>query len=275
MSYVDQVKSSKNPREAILILAKALDDLSSAPKATTWDEWGDAADTAEPAGTSVAPESQVLYAATEIPVDPEEVARLELQYQQANDLFERIRLTGDKAATVDAAMRVEGLRGRLDLARHPGSILPVSGDMVGDGDFVKVDTSPDQIIFNLPDASDDMKQRRRDLALAVDLPGAFPVVMRHTEEARQELIENYVKGGPLWLYLGDQEGRKIIMDLPPDAREAMVHDVYETTNDVRFSHEFARDVMKSEDPGDHESYTEYIHSIMDNGGEPFKGVGEG
>lgn len=39
MSYVDQVKAAKNPREAILILARGLDELAAAGDG--WDDWGD------------------------------------------------------------------------------------------------------------------------------------------------------------------------------------------------------------------------------------------
>lgn len=39
MSYVDRVMAAKNPREAILILAKGLDELASAGGG--WDDWGD------------------------------------------------------------------------------------------------------------------------------------------------------------------------------------------------------------------------------------------
>jgi hypothetical protein len=268
MTTVDAIKQTKSYEEAILVIARALDDLVSTMSnaSTSTPSWGDGAAAAGPSwgdhpGSQTSSDSQPQYQA-----------------------FELGRKSGlDKAALVDLSMRAEGIRGRLDLAKHPGSIVPTTGDMVGQGlgaegsSIVNVYEDPERVVYDLPVPTDEQKAQRRALAEAVDLPGSFPIVMRQTDEAIESIIHNYEIGGPLWLYLGDEEGRTIIMAQPKQAREAMVHDVWETTGDVRFTHEFARDVMKEgagqdDEESDHlEEFKEHTWQMSDHGGQPLGG----
>jgi hypothetical protein len=291
MTTVDAIKQTKSYEEAILVIARALDDLVSTMSnaSTSTPSWGDGAAAAGPSwgdhpGSQTSSDSQPQYEAIEIPVNVAEVAALEREYEEANQAFELGRKSGlDKAALVDLSMRAEGIRGRLDLAKHPGSIVPTTGDMVGQGlgaegsSIVNVYEDPERVVYDLPVPTDEQKAQRRALAEAVDLPGSFPIVMRQTDEAIESIIHNYEIGGPLWLYLGDEEGRTIIMAQPKQAREAMVHDVWETTGDVRFTHEFARDVMKEgagqdDEESDHlEEFKEHTWQMSDHGGQPLGG----
>lgn len=278
MTYVERLKHTTSPQQAMLVLAQGLDDLQAQLKDSVpaADEWGSWDAVTSPEGGSPAPvtASPSPFEPIIIPVDPAEVERVQGEYDDANEHFEKVRLTGDKAMIMQAAARVEGLRGRLDLAKNPGSIMPVSGDMVGDPDKVfHVDLTPENIMVDLPPASPQRQVRRRAMAEQLDLPGFFPIVMRTTEEARQGLIDAYVKGGPFWIYM---DNRDLIMQMPMWARQEMVEDVNEI-GDVRLAHEFARDVMKTEDEkgGTLDIAEANIHSIADHGGAPFQGNGEG
>lgn len=283
MTHLEHIMGAKNPREALFLVAQALDDHErrlAALEAQPADEWGTWGDSKSPAGTpagnppvaSSSPHAQndVIV----IPVDPEEVSRLEFEYAEANNQLELNRRGGDKIRIMELANRVEGLRGRLNLAKNPGSILTRSGDMDGDPEaFFKVSGGLDSLEIELPPSSDKQKQWRRELAEAIDLAGFFPAVMRQTDEAKAEIVENYVKGGPYWLYAGDQEGRKMIMSMSLEARHAMVMDMNEY-GDTRVAHEFARDILKSEDGVDSEFSKDYINSVADHGGAPYAGIGE-
>lgn len=281
MSYVQEALAAKNPREALLILAAVLDEqerrlqqLEAKPADDGWGSWN--SDPVVPRGGAVEPSPSTggAYEAVPIQVDPEEIAQLELDYAQANDELEKNRRGGDPQRIALLAARVEGLRGRLNNARRPGAILAVSGDMVGDPDaFFTVSGGLDSLVIELPPPSAHQKKMRRELAEAINLPDFFPAVMRQTDEAKAEIIENYVKGGPYWLYAGDQEGRKMIMSMPISARQAMVMDMNEY-GDVRVAHEFARDIMKSEDGVDSEFANDFIQSVADVGNPPYQGVGE-
>lgn len=279
---VDAVRAAKNPRDALMALARNVDEMYeelSKQAGDLWETWDDdreyedhemAAAGALP--TKVPSDTAPEFTAVQIPIDLDEIARLEDRLTEQTDRLERSFKGGDPSMTRELAAIVQGLQARLRLAKNPGSMVPVSGDQVGDPEaFFKVDgvdpsLSPraqegieggPQLVVNLPAATDLQKTARRVLAEKIDLPGFFPAVMRQTEEARAEIINNYVKGGPLWLYLGGAEGRKIIMEMPPQAKAAVLHDVA-AYGDVRVAHEFGRDIMKDGDngitPGDAQDY---------------------
>jgi hypothetical protein len=277
MSYTDRIKSTKNPQEAMLVLAQGIDEilahLAVAPEVQD-DGWGNWSDVAPADGVPAGPPPGGYFEPVVIPVDHEEVARIREQLAEAETKLEAAHHTGDKTLLVQLTQRVDGLRGRLDLAENPGSILMNSGDMVGDPDGVfEVTVTPTDVIINLPPASEDQKESRRQMAEAVDLPGFFPVVMRQSDEAIQAIIDNYVKGGPMWLYA---DNRDLVMQMPLWARQVMVADVNAYGN-VRVAHEFARDVMKEEsgEGTDIDITAGNLVGMIEHGGTPYTGRGEG
>lgn len=285
MSYEDQIKAAKTPREAMLILARAVDELYAEQKAPVdpWASWGD---------NPLSPDEQLderdemeYRAAQQNPfepvggtVDEAEVQRLEAAVHAANDKLERMfKGGGDQLERMRAKEEVDSLTAKLRLAKDPGKLIPVSGFQVGDPEkFFQVEgvdltrtplqqpTELGAMAVRLPTPTEEWKQRRREMAELVDLPGFFPAVQRQTEEARQEIIENYVKGGPLWLYMGDEFGRNIVMQMPMDAKQIMLAEVA-SYGDVRVAHEFARDVMKDDGSGQDRSGQEadYLLDVAD------------
>jgi hypothetical protein len=129
------------------------------------------------------------------------------------------------------------------------------------------DLGADGHIVDLPPADEHRKAQRRQLAEGIDLPGFFPAIMRGTEDQRQEIIETYVKGGPLWL----SANREIMAALPPAAKQVMVEDVM--IDSTRLAHEFGRDILKTEDVegAGLAVAQDNIDGIVDRGGSPYEG----
>lgn len=295
MTFENVVRGAKNPRDALMALAQELDRRFAELETQAvdlWDTWGDGEDSPEAmrevAGLPTA--GPKPFEAVTVPVDEANVARLQKLYDAANARLEKSRRS-DPALMREAAEQVESLRAQLALAKNPGSVVINSGDQVGDPEsFFQISgidpsLTPLQqeglvaeqanMVINLPPATDLQKRVRRQVAEAIDLPGFFPIVQRQTDEARAEIIENFVKGGPLWLYMSGEEGRQILLDMPDGARRAMVHDVA-AYGDVRVGHEFARDVMKDYgqgiQPGDAQDYLNSIsEGVVDQFGAGFQG----
>lgn len=275
MTYEDQVRAAKTPREAMMILARGLDALAGQPT-DPWASWGDSEDATPAAVGAVSPTTASPFEAVAVPVDEAEVERIQRQLDVAEQQFEAVRLHGDKAKVTKASREVQGLQARLRLTKNPGKVIPVSGDQVGDPkSFYQVDgVNPDltglqaegivngDMVINLPSATEAQKEARRIVAERIDLPGFFPRVQTQTQEARDEIVANFIKGGPLWLYMSGEEGRQMLIDMPMDAKQIMVHDVA-AYGDVRVSHEFARDVLKDLGQGiESGAAQDYLNSIV-------------
>lgn len=280
MTLTEQIANAKSPREAIMILTSAVAALEAEVAALKsegggWDQPMDF-DGFTPDTEALAEEPENPFEPIEVPIDEAEVARLESLLVVQGDQLEAIRRGGKPIDIQNAMMEYESTRAKLRLAKDPGKIMPVSGDQVGDPEHffqvegVDLSILPFQqsielggMVVNLPPATDAQKKARRAVAEAIDLPGFFPAVQRQSDEAREEIIDNFVKGGPLWLYMGDEFGREILMSMPDHAKRVMVNDVA-VYGDVRVSHEFARDVLKDDgfgiEPGD---ASDYLESVVD------------
>jgi hypothetical protein len=296
MTSVEKVLAARSPKDALIVLATILDEqerrlqqLEAAPADDGWGSWGDHDAHVEAhqefvKATRAVGEEAPEYTAVEIPVDPVEVARLQAEYDQANELFEQLRRSGaPKHALIEQQNIAEGIRGRLHLAKDPGKILPVSGDMVGDPDkLLVVDVAGDPTIgdvtINLPPASDEQKALRAELWEQAGIVNWFEPVFRQTDDAVEQLKDAFVKGGPMWLY----GNRDLVLGLPRWARERLVKDV-EMYGDTRMTHEFARDVLKQGAGADDEpdelalqrfKEATWAHSDM-GAPAPFQGNGVG
>jgi hypothetical protein len=90
----------------------------------------------------------------------------------------------------------------------------------------------------LPEVTDETRTQRFELAIAMQLDEQLNPVQDGS------LNEAYSKGGPMWLYLGGQEGRDYILSLPERMKRDMVADVCKH-HTQREAEEFARDILKA------------------------------
>jgi len=276
MSFADRTKQASSPHEAVVILAEALDGLYallSRSQDDGWGSWGGGdsakAPTLEPSSPQPTPfeedlETREAFAKRDIPVDPDAVAAAEAAVVEAESAFEAARLNGN--VDQDVVDRMKQAQAKLRLEKDPGSVLEDTYMLEPDA-LRYEDLGADGHVVDLPPADEHRKVLRRQLAERIDLPGFFPAIMRGTEAQRQEIIETYVKGGPLWL----SANRDIMAALPPAAKQIMVHDVMMDSN--RLGYDFGRDVLKTEDV---EGATlaiaqDNIDGIVDRGGSPYEG----
>jgi hypothetical protein len=99
---------------------------------------------------------------------------------------------------------------------------------------VTVTQTDDSTDINFAPVGTEWVKRRAKLAVEAQLD----------EQLAEGMADAYVKGGPLWLYLGGSEGRDYILGLPEHMRREMVQDVVENASQ-QDAEEFARDVLKA------------------------------
>jgi len=233
-----------------------------------WGSWGGAdarsASAPQPTPFEQDLEAREHFAKVEFKPDPQAIAAAERDVEIAEAAFEHARLTGDLTQQVVDDMKLA--QGRLRAAKDPGAILV--DDLLLEPDVLEYeDQGGDGHIVNIPAADEHRKAMRRQLAEGIDLPGFFPAIMRSTEAQRQEIIETYVKGGPIWL----SANRDIVKALPTQAKVVMVQDVMLDSN--RLANEFGRDFLKEEDieGAGLAVAQDNIDGVVDRGGAPYEG----
>lgn len=198
-----KVAEAKTPREAILVLAACIDALDEVVRTSqSNDGWDTPIDFKEPSS----------------PIAIAEIEALEQRLQDPS-------LDGDDRRAIEA---------RLQLLRDAGGEIEEQEQ----GKRPVIEVKDNEIIINLPPASDERQAARRKLAETMKLDEALTL---------DGATEAFVKGGPLWLYYA---ARDYVMGLTADTRRAFVNDVLQDSPPE--AHEMARDILKDTSPGNHE-----------------------
>lgn len=231
-----------------------------------WGSWGGGtqSSTAAVADGPASPEPQ--YDVIHVEVDPKAVAAAQERVHRAEQRFETERAKGNLEP--DVIHELHAAQAALRLAEDPGDILLGSGEVFGEKDTSLIaELNGDSHIIDLPVADARRRELRRAFAERIDLPGFFEPIMRSSEEQRQQLIDTYVKGGPLWL----APRRDIIMTMPVAARQVMIADLREDSE--RIAWDYSRDWLKTEvDEGTTFAVAQdNINGIVDGGAPAYKG----
>jgi hypothetical protein len=222
-STADQVRNAGSPQEALLVIAGALDNILyelSQPKLDTPD-WA--------AGWNSPPQTE-----------------LEAQdFQDFSDVIEanksRYQVLLDAAIANGEDTRVVEALHRL-VNDENGIVQPPPSDSK-----LKVEDDGDLTVrFPPPDPKREA-QRRTFARDVLHLEDEFPGI---------DAIECFVRGGPLWLYLGSKEGREFIVQLPDDLKRAMISDVAEDSASDAL--EMGHDLLKHRGGGPHVDMDEVI-----------------
>lgn len=223
MTIEDAVRRARNPQEAMLVIARSLDVLSSkldmleelvVEQHNQQDSWG--------------------WDDDAIPTDP--VADLQLSRESIPAIEEPAPielLPEPDYSTMDPAdaERVRQARARLAQDK-PGQYI---SDTLAAGNAAKIgQTGDDSAIVDLPPVDDERKATRREFAKQIGIPGQYPTF------PEEDILHAYELGGPMWLYLND---RDFVMKLPDVYRQQMVLDVMQDSE--RDGTNMGRDILKS------------------------------
>lgn len=202
MTVREQVLQAKTPRDALLVLADAIDALSTQP-ADPWSEWDDT-DTHKEVNDQLRIVAAIDAAQHNLQesTDPEEIRALEATIRLLKDELREIKAVDDSEGEQQRARKTTGEDGR--------------------------------VMYDLPVASEEDQAVRRQFA---------EKCLKLQDEFGPEIVESYVKGGPLVLYYTD---RDFVMRMPEQYRKAMVADVEKfSPNEAQ---EMGRDVLKDMTP---------------------------
>lgn len=226
MTTEQLVRSARNPQEAMLHIAAALErieaklDQQPAAEPDPWGAWGSDSRAAylEPIKQYVDP-SAVVKA--------EQEAEIFLQVQRNEHA---IRAIEDRLEVEADAEERRALEAKLRLLKDDGAAI------VRREAGVRVQSLVDDstVTVDIPPASPERQEDRRRFARNGHLHSFLsqPVL----NEA--EFEDAYAKGGPMWLYLGDRDA---IMAMPPEYRVLMVADIEEDS--PAQAQEVARDLL--------------------------------
>lgn len=154
-------------------------------------------------------------------------------------------LAADDLTDLSEVERDQVLSARKRLAEEDGSEMDYS---LPEGDAVQSLVTEDETIIDLPVVTPHRAEQRRVLAEAMNLdeqwPGAVATDERWPNGTKvSSLLEAYVKGGPMWLYLSGKDAHDFILGLPYAWRREMVEDVMETS--PRDADELSREILKA------------------------------
>lgn len=291
MKYADRVRAAATPHEALVILAELGDTLLERLAEvldSTSDGWGSASDGwaawvpdstsdgwgagGSSGGTEPTPTAAVLapqpdaYDVIRTEPDLKAIAAAEERVRRAEQVFETERAKGNLEPGV--IHELQAAQAALRLAQDPGDILVGAGEVFGEKDTSLIaELNGDSHVIDLPVADQRRRELRRAFAERIDLPGFFEPIMRGSEEQRQQLIDTYVKGGPLWL----APRRDIIMAMPVAARQVMIADLREDSE--RIAWDYGRDWLKVDvDEGSTLAVAEdNIQGVVAQGAPAYKG----
>lgn len=208
MSLQEQVKNAENPKVALEAIARYLDHLNTKIDQVldqpNDDSWGEGWNDHE----RHVEVNNDFAKETEIK-ELEEALSKESNPEERAVLEARLRLAKDDGQAVAAAVGVEeGERTKMQ---------------VGDTETIVEVFTPNESQLEMREAMADK--------------------LREADVLDEEIIESFIKGGPLLLYYTDRE---FIMSLPYGWRRAFVEDV--EVNSPQEAAEMARDILKVEDP---------------------------
>lgn len=218
MTTADKVRAATSPQEAMLAVAEAMDELlaradvllarETVPQPTsTWGSW---------INTSANNQHPPAVLAMPVVDRSAEIKRLR------DDL---LIASGEDATALEAKLRL-----LLDDGQALLDTNPFSGARIGiDGELV-----------DFPPVSATRKGRRGNWAAS---RGLERFLAQGNELIAEEMVDAYIAGGPMWLYLYDRDA---VMQLPAEWRKDMVGDV--ECDSPAQAQELARDILKDSSP---------------------------
>ncbi len=211
MSVFERVKNAKSPQDALAAIGHGIDHIC-----TRLDKLENVDHTDDPWGRWESNEPE--------PDENEAAAVREAAARRVIELQERRKSLSDeddlRAIDAEIGLAKDELREIKSVEDGPApraSVVEVVGG---------------EVTINLPPASPERKQKRRELAEAIQLEESIEGVS----------AEDYAKGGPLWLYYGN---RDFVKAMPPDIIMTMVLDVNE--DDPIEAALMSRDLLKYDD----------------------------
>jgi hypothetical protein len=221
MTTEQLVRSARNPQEAMLHIAAALDrieaklDQQPAAEPDPWGNWGHEYNIAERGPETV------------IPPRGDGAAETIIRARQNKQAIEGVQAMLDVEA--DAEER-RALEAKLRLLKDEGASI------IRREAGVRVQSLVDDstVTVDIPPASPERQEDRRRFARN----GHLHSFLSQPALNEAEFEDAYAKGGPMWLYLGDRDA---IMAMPPEYRVLMVADIEEDS--PAQAQEVARDLL--------------------------------
>jgi hypothetical protein len=216
MTTADRVRSARNPQEAMLALAEALDQLLASPKPEAApDPWG---------SWSVNDNGSVT-------VPYEHYAQQSYAANRADLVEHAIQATRDQLASETDPETRAALEALLRLLTDDGAAV----EQPSQGARVQSIDAGNEIVVDIPPPDAKRAAQRRKF---VEAAGLYDFVTQPVL-TKEEFNAAYVKGGPMWLYLGDRDA---VMAMPEQMRYLLVADI-EQDSPVQ-AQEVARDILK-------------------------------
>jgi hypothetical protein len=249
MSLSERITQCKTPVEAVLLLAKEIDELraelaslQAAPASDPWTQpltWDTRESTAFIAralaedvqlkptisGTTRADKIAATQKALDEATDPDDRRALEAS----------LRLLKDTDANIRREAVPEGTRVKDDQATMAGSVT--QSIVVGGG------------TVELPVVSPERQDVRRQWAADRKLAEFIPL-------DPADAADQYAKGGPMWLYLGNRDA---VMQMPFNYRQELVAELM--LDSPAEAQEVGRDILKQADSVDREITAAAIEGI--------------
>lgn len=223
-----QVLGAKSPREALILIARAVDALRAEPTLDSWDGW-------VPDGQAPRPLSQPLAPAPAHPrINPEDLTDDVVKMWIARNYKNGVVLDDSPEARAAIAQV------REDMLNAPNvevveDLFRVTTEGIVESDL---DWSP------LTQAHHDARYQFAQRILNLDV-----ALGPHPEGEGHEWAEDYAQGGPMWFYIPN---RDLVMQYPERVRSQMVEDVRVTTHARspqhiadKLTNEFGADVLKA------------------------------
>lgn len=225
MTLVEDVRRAKTPREAILLLAAAVDQLRAAHEAVDpWESWGNEPYERGAMGAGPAALERAPVQGSDGDRDPESAPRLNLT---EDDVRTWIESNYGRAIGDDAEARVVIAQVKRDLERSTDA--KVAEDL-----FIQTNGVIESVIDFSP--QDDAHRALRE-QFARDVLQLDVALGPHPEGG--DWASDYASAGPMWLYIPN---RDLLMQYPDAVKAAMVADVQRY--DEKVAYEMGADVLK-------------------------------
>ena len=209
MTLEQQVLAAKTPRDALTLLARAIDQ-DRARMIDPWDEWGEA--------------SEEKVAATDGELDTSDASPRDITDEDVRNWIGR---NYGQAPADDSEGRAIVEMVRRDLER-------AGTGKVAEADFTMDDGVIQSRIDWAPRDEDHRGWRRR---FAKDVLQLDVALGAHPDGG--DWAEDYASGGPMWMYIPN---RDLLMQYPDNVKASMIADV--ESYDARVAHEMSADLLK-------------------------------
>jgi hypothetical protein len=224
MNTKQRVAEARSPQDALLAIAESLDALAELivtqdlVPADPWAAW------------------PALYR------DALEDGRVAYETAYQAKMHERdeaaIAAVKEQLAIETDGEAVQALQARLRLLEEDGGTVPPPPE----GERVQSVVSDTNVTIDIPPPDDRRRAARRKIAGELRFHEFLTASPFATDE---EFIAAYVKGGPMWLYLGDRDA---VMAMPGDYRRLLIADIEQDS--APQAQDVARDILKDVGPGD-------------------------